>query len=134
MTMPLPDWDSYKNFAEEEFRCRCGCGRADMHPVFMERLQMARDRTFTKFIVTSGFRCPDYNNRIASTGRNGPHTTGRAVDLLCAGTVTHNILQIIALQGFTGIGLSQKGDHGRRFIHLDDLPDGDHPRPWVWTY
>jgi hypothetical protein len=35
--------------------------------------------------------------------------------------------------GFSGIGVSQKGDS--RFIHLDDLEDSnERPRPWVWSY
>jgi zinc D-Ala-D-Ala carboxypeptidase len=36
-------------------------------------------------------------------------------------------------QGFTGIGVSQKG--AIRFIHVDDLPDAPgQPRPTIWSY
>jgi len=31
--------------------------------------------------------------------------------------------------------VSQRGAHGKRFIHLDTMEDSDtHPRPWVWSY
>lgn len=128
------DWSRWPNFTEDEMRCKCGCGRADMDPGFMDRLQAMRAKTLNPFFVTSGFRCPDYNDQIAKTGRHGPHTTGRAVDLSCTGPRAHNILQLAALEDMTGIGVAQRGDHAKRFIHLDDLPNGHHPRPWVWTY
>lgn len=135
------DWSRWPNFSENEFRCRghakgiCSCGgAAAMDPAFMDRLQAMRSKTLTPFVVTSGYRCPDYNDAIASTGRGGPHTTGRAVDLSCAGNRAHDILQLAALAGMTGIGVAQGGDHAKRFLHLDDLPNGAHPRPWVWSY
>jgi hypothetical protein len=45
------------------------------------------------------------------------------------------VLTKLAMQhGFTGIGLKQHG--ASRFLHLDDLPNGNPtgPRPWIWTY
>lgn len=131
MTKQL-DWGRWPNFTESEMRCKCGCGRADMAPGFMDRLQTMRTRSASAFIVTSGYRCPDYNDRIAKTGRTGPHTTGHAVDLLCGGARAHEILLLAAGEGMTGIGVSQRGDHGKRFLHLDDLTTG--PRPGVWSY
>lgn len=135
------DWSRWPNFSEDEFRCRghakglCSCGgTAAMDPGFMDRLQAMRSKTLEPFIVTSGYRCPDYNAAIAKTGRNGPHTTGRAVDLLCNGPRAHDILQLAALEGMTGIGVAQRGDHGSRFLHLDDLPAGNYPRPGLWSY
>ena len=133
MTLNL-DWGRWPNFTETEMRCKCGCGRADMDPGFMDRLQAMRGKTPTPFIVTSGYRCPDYNDRIAKTGRNGPHTTGHAVDLLCSGAHAHEALFLAAAEGMTGIGVAQRGDHVSRFLHLDDLPVGNYPRPGVWSY
>jgi len=31
-----------------------------------------------------------------------------------------------------GVGISQKGKHKSRFIHLDTI-DSDN-RPWIWSY
>ena len=133
--MTEPDWNQYRNFSRAEFECKCGCGRADMSPEFMRRLQALRDRVAEPLAVSSGFRCPGYNVTVSRTGRDGPHTTGHAADILCHGEKAFAIDDEKSGLGFTGIGWSQKGDHGKRFVHLDDLkPAARRPRPWVWSY
>lgn len=133
--MTEPDWDAYPNFAHHEMVCSCGCGRADMHPVFMDRLQRVRRQFRQPMVITSGFRCPDYNDRVSSTGRDGPHTTGRAVDVAVVGGEALDLLVMARGQGFTGIGVKQHGPHNGRFVHMDDLPDHyAGPRPWLWSY
>ena len=46
----------------------------------------------------------------------------------------NNILSfaMIRCNIWKGIGISQKGKHKSRFIHLDTI-DSDN-RPWVWSY
>lgn len=120
------------HFTEEELTCHCGCGRQEMDNEFMEKLvgmRLAMDRPF---IVTSAYRCPDYNARISRTGTAGPHTTGRAVDIAMSGQSAYNLVELAYKMGITGIGLKQTGPHQGRFVHLDDLEGGT--RPWVWTY
>ena len=128
----------YVHFELSEFACRCGeCGSdgSEMSPDFVRKLDDLRERCGFPFRVTSGYRCPDYNDRIASTGRDGPHTTGKAVDVQLAGPNVHRLLQQISLGGWmSGIGLNQRGEHSSRFVHMDDLTEPDHPRPRVWTY
>lgn len=131
--MTEPDWDRYPNFARAEMVCSCGCDRAEMHPAFMDRLQSLRTQYNKPMVVTSGYRCPDYNARISSTGRDGPHTHGRAVDIAVSGNQARNLLGMAISRGFTGLGVKQHGDG--RFIHMDDLMDGfAGPRPWLWSY
>ena len=36
--------------------------------------------------------------------------------------------------GVSGVGLSQRGEHKRRFCHIDILSTDDAPRPAIWTY
>jgi len=85
------------------------------------------------FFVSSGYRCPDYNDIVSTTGRNGPHTTGRAIDILCDYEQAFLILSNAKRFGFTGVGVKQKGVN--RFIHLDDLTGSvNRPRPTVWSY
>lgn len=127
------NWSRWPNFTEAEMRCKCGCGRADMDPGFMDRLQEMRAAATFPFVITSGFRCPDYNDRISSTGRTGPHTTGQAADIGVLGHRAHTVAGLAHKYGMTGIGQNQKGPHSKRFIHIDSLADG-FPRPWVWTY
>lgn len=126
------DWDDYPNFSESEFRCHCGCGRADMDPDFLGKLQDMRDRARFPFRVNSGFRCPDYNEDISSTGRNGPHTTGHAADIGVAGEHAYTFARLAYSVGMFGIGFKQHGDHAGRYIHIDDLETP--PRPNIWSY
>lgn len=78
-------------------------------------------------IVTSGYRCPDYNDKIASTGRNGPHTTGLAVDIAVSYHRARALLSE-APQRFSGFGAKQHAEAAGRFVHLDLL------EPRFWTY
>ena len=83
--------------------------------------------------LSSAYRCPDYNLRVSpSTGRTGPHTMG-AVDVLCFGEEALRLTIVASAGGWTGVGISQKGEHAIRFIHLDRLPSMP-PRPWIWSY
>lgn len=122
-------------FTLDEFQCNCGCGRADMSHDFIDKLDELRERVGFPLVVTSGYRCPDHNDKVSSTGRSGPHTTGRAADIAIMGHKAHKVLQQASLGGwFTGIGLKQHGSHAARFMHLDDLEQPNSPRPNIWTY
>lgn len=124
-----------KNFSldtDPKLACSCGCGMVPEQD-FMEKVQAIRDRAGFPFTVTSAARCPNYNSQVSSTGRTGPHTTGRAIDIGARGEQAYRIVGLAMLMGFTGIGVNQKG--GARFVHLDDLPNGPGcPRPYIWSY
>lgn len=120
------------NFSNAELACKCGCGLLPQRD-FMERVQALRLAFGKPMRVTSAARCPDHNSRVSGTGRTGPHTTGRAIDIGVQGGDAVLLLKLALAHGFTGIGVAQKG--ASRFIHLDDLPNGPGcPRPWVWSY
>jgi len=90
--------------------------------------------------ISSGFRC--VLHPIEQKKNNpGPHTTGKAADILTAGSATHGIILELGQTYnhdepyFAGIGLSQKGPLEDRFIHLDACIAAPwRPRPHVWTY
>ena len=128
-------WDRLAHFRREEFLCAC-CGDERMDHDFLLTLDDLRHRLGFPLIVTSGYRCPAYNDQVSSTGFNGPHTTGRAVDLAIFGGQAFRLLQQCTLGGWmSGIGLKQHGPHERRFIHLDNLESEDGRfRPTTWTY
>lgn len=131
----ISDWSKYPNFAAHEFACP-KTGRADMCPVFMKKLQTLRDEYGDVITPTSGYRDPEYNNAISTTGLNGVHTLGKAVDIaIHSGVHAHRILEIALRLGFTGIGIRRKKD-GHDFIHLDTatVPEDGKPRPSVWHY
>lgn len=126
------DW---QYFTEDELKCRCGCGNADMELGFMERLVALREYLGFPFIITSAYRCAEYNQKVSTTGSNGSHTTGRAIDIAVYGEQAYNLISHALQFQFHGIGVSQTGTHRSRFIHLDDLTRVDgFPRPWVWGY
>jgi zinc D-Ala-D-Ala carboxypeptidase len=99
----------------------------------MDKVEKLRDRLGFALPVTSAYRCPEYNNRVSGTGRSGPHTTGRAIDLGVSHSRALELLRMALAMGFTGIGIKQHGQG--RFIHLDDLPNAEgQPRSHIWSY
>lgn len=119
--------------ADPKLACGCGCGLLPDQD-FMERVQRARDRTNFPWPVTSGARCAAYNAKVSGTGETGPHTTSRAIDIGVQGVQAFAVVVAMLAEGFTGIGVNQKGD--KRFIHGDDVPPGSSnlPRPQIWSY
>ena len=121
------NWNEINNFTEDEFKCKCGCGRADMDLSFVKKLDQIREDLDFPLIISSGFRCPDHNDNVSSTGRDGPHTTGKAADVKLSYETARKFLSE-ATHWFNGIGVNQKGEPGTRFIHVDSLGDR------VWSY
>ena len=74
--------------------------------------------------VSSGRRCEHHNDRVstAKNKKNGVHTLGQASDILISGERAMVLFEKARQIGFSGIGLSQKGDHAHKFVHLDTLP------------
>jgi len=44
------------------------------------------------------------------------------------------LVDIARKHGISGVGISQRGLHAKRFIHVDTLSDDKHPRPTMWSY
>ncbi|ABK45255.1 Peptidase M15A [Magnetococcus marinus MC-1] len=125
----------WPHFSHAELQCHCGCGRSVMDERFMARLEELRMAYGKPIIVNSAYRCPNHNASVSTTGSNGPHTTGRAVDVQVSGEDAHTLMALAMHHGFTGIGVSQRGQHKSRFIHLDTLDAAPgQPRPTIWSY
>jgi len=116
-----------------EFSCK-HCGENKIDRLFVDKLDTLRESCGFALPVTSGYRRPEHNAKVSSTGLAGPHTTGRAVDFGVRGPQALTVVQLALAGGaFTGIGLNQKG--ASRFVHLDDLSNATgQPRPTCWTY
>jgi uncharacterized protein YcbK (DUF882 family) len=93
-----------------------------------------REQAGFKYPIRSGYRCPEHNERVSSTGLTGPHTTGKAVDIGVRGQEAHEVVRLAFELGFSGIGVSQKGNMHKRFIHIDMLNTPGRFRPTVWSY
>ena len=122
------DWSRYPNFNEDEFKCK-HCGKTEMRPAFMAKLQQLRNAYGKPMIITSGYRCPDHPIE-AAKDKPGAHSTGQACDVAVAGNDAYQLLKLALAFEFTGIGVQQKGSG--RFLHLDTLREP--PRPNVWSY
>lgn len=106
-----------------------GSGEEHMDRSFLANLDALRHKCGFPFIITSGYRTPEYNNQISSTGFTGAHTTGKAADIAVSRENAYTVLKnAFEMDCFTGIGINQKGD--KRFIHLDSI-DGSNR---IWTY
>lgn len=105
-------------------------------PDTLDRLQKLRNYCGFAFPVSSWYRSPEYNDKVSSTGKDGPHTTGRALDINVFGGDATLLIYYAHKVGFTGIGVNQKGRYAGRFIHLDDLENHETKgnRPWQWSY
>ena len=120
------DWSRYPNFTREEFTCRCGCGRNEMKPEFLERFQALRSVYGKPMVVPSGYRCQQHPVE-AAKAQPGMHTMGLAADVGISGAEAVTLLRLALDAGFKGIGVNQKGDG--RFLHLD-LRES----PTIWSY
>lgn len=124
----------YKHFTIREMTCRCGCGGLPRHS-FMLLLGKMRNLAGFPLSVSSGYRCPEYNQEVSRTGLTGPHTFGLAADIAIFGVPALEAIAYAFEVGMTGIGVNQKGQRHERFLHVDCLNNSpEHPRPWIWSY
>ena len=122
------DWKLYPNFSASEFACS-HCGKNEMTPEFLSKLQALRMAYGAPMRITSGYRCPEHPIE-AKKIKPGAHASGCACDVAVDGQQAHKLLKLAFELGFTGIGVNQKTSG--RFIHLDTLAEA--PRPNVWSY
>lgn len=133
----LIEW-RWPHFRPAELVCECshsktcdGAGSLLFHEETLDRLEKLRLKYAAPMVITSGYRSPEHNDRVSNTGRTGPHTTGRAVDVkVVGGAARFRLIELAIEFGFTGIGVAKS------FVHLDDVPVGEKaiPRPAIWTY
>jgi len=122
--MVSEDWDRIKNFTEAEFKCK-HCGEVHMNLQFITELQHARYLSRCPYVISSGYRCLQYDAQI---GGKGNHPTGQAADILIPDSAArYAILNGLFAAGFTRIGI------GKTFVHVDGL-EGVKPREMVWLY
>jgi len=123
------DWSQWPNFSEEEFRCK-GDGSCEMDEHFLTVLQDLRTQCGFPLYINSGYRSPQYNESVGGA-EDSQHIHGRAADIGISYEQAVRLLTLaFADERVTGIGIQQKGDPKKRFVHLDTRPG---PRV-VWTY
>ena len=118
-----PNIDS-PNFSVNEMSCRCGCGLYEMDEDFMRLLQILRYEMQGPLRVRIVRRSNYHNDGVsaAKNKKNAVYNLGQASNILISGESTMLLFEKARKVGFSGIGLSQKGNHSSRFLHLDTLP------------
>lgn len=125
---------TWQHFSVDEFKCKCGCDQIAMDPYFMSRLEALRNALDFPFKISSGYRCSSHNYQLTGS-RAGPHTHGRAVDVIVSGEQAFKLVQHAPSFQIQGIGVKQSGLLDKRFVHLDDLTVQDgFSRPRIWSY
>ena len=123
----------WEYFTKDELKCK-GTDECNMDEDFMSKLIALRKEFNEPMVISSGYRHESYNQVIGGA-RNSPHLYGKAVDVLVSGRTAYRLMKMAMQHGFTGIGISQRGPHEGRFLHIDTMDSSDiHPRPWVWSY
>lgn len=121
-------WEFFDPATDKMLAC-AHCGEMKLNDAFMQKVVEIRRAIGRPFMVTSGYRCPEHNNKVSKSGLTGPHTTGRAMDVAADSRLRYLIVEQALIQGMTRIGIA------RTFIHLDDLTlvDG-YADKVIWTY
>ena len=123
----------WEYFSVDELKCK-GTDECEMDEGFMKKLEALRYEFNEPMIVSSGYRHESYNQVIGGA-KNSPHLYGKAVDIVISGKSAYRLMKLSIEHGFTGIGVSQRGPHEKRFLHIDTMENRDtHPRPWIWSY
>ena len=121
----------YFNMKEFDSPDQVGSGKKNMNMDFVQRLDDARDLAGVTFIITSGFRSPEYH---AELKKNGYHTSpssehlkGNAADIATPNSFSrYKIIRSLMDVGFTRFGF------GETFIHVDASQEKS--QEVVWNY
>ena len=115
------------NFSRDEFACAC-CGKADIDPDLVRRLQEVRGLLGLPMKVTSGVRCSFHNAGVGGS-KNSSHLEGNstAVDIACGNSSYRQKLLAAAFQVFDRVGIA------KTFIHLDCDPGKTAGVCWLYT-
>jgi len=109
----------YKYFKDSEI--------AGLHPELVELLDKTRELAGIPFVITSGFRTKEENDKLPDAVPDSAHLDGLAADIKCLDGASRWKIVTAALQaGFKRIGI------GKNFVHLDvDLLK---PQETIWHY
>ena len=104
------------HFNLSEFACPC-CKRVMLHPKLLAKLMELRKILERPIYITSGYRCPEYNQKIGGVV-NSYHCIGLAADIQVKDISLIDLLGYAEEIDFAGIGFYAK----KNFLHLDVRP------------
>lgn len=112
-----------KNFKEDEFKCKCGCGEMRISPTVVYLCQMVRDHFKKPVIIISGSRCRKHNTNVggAETSMHMPKgdELTHAADIRIEGVEPRLIYGFLNELNPSMLGLGIYNT----WVHLDDRLD-----------
>jgi uncharacterized protein YcbK (DUF882 family) len=106
-------WTS-KYFQRIEFRCKCGCGDANINPLLLPVLDDLREHFGAPVIINSGKRCAKHN-KVVGGAEFSQHVLGTAADVVVKGKTPVEVHEYLTgkYPNALGIGLYNT------FVHVD---------------
>ena len=118
----------FNTTTDPKLKCSC-CDADEINIGFLLTLDAIREDVDEPLVITSGYRCPDYNERISKTGRDGPHTTGFAADISCSDSIKRMKIVKSAVNNGCRVGIAKS------FVHVDVLSAAQgFPENVMWVY
>jgi zinc D-Ala-D-Ala carboxypeptidase len=116
-------------FSESEFDSpdEPGSGR-HMKPGTLKALDSARARTGKPYVITSGYRTPEHNDKVGGV-KDSAHVRGYAADISIKDWTEADVVRLIA--DLSAVGFRRIG-RANTFVHVDNDPDK--PTPAYWDY
>jgi zinc D-Ala-D-Ala carboxypeptidase len=110
------------DFNIDEFKCNCGCPNNLIKPTLLEDLQIVRNELNEVITITSGYRCPIYNEKVGGS-ENSSHIFGLAADLkIYSSAYAYRLMRALFTVGsFTRIGYGKLNK--TVVLHVDRDPD-----------
>lgn len=116
-----------KHFDSDEFDSPDlpGSGK-QMNDDFIQMLEFARRLAGIPFIINSGFRTKEHNNKVGGISKSS-HLKGLACDIYCVNSAHRFVIVDALIQAdFSRIGIAET------FIHVDN--DNSKPTPSIFLY
>ena len=104
----------YKYFKDSELACK-HTGENGMDVAFMKVVEAIREECGFPFRVSSAYRHPTHPIE-AGKQKPGAHASGKAIDILVSMEQAFILVEVALKHGIIGIGISQKGPIGTRFM------------------
>lgn len=118
------------NFSLHEFECPCSdCKQTILDNELIKKLESMRGILGSKLTITSGYRCPNYQQQLRLRGyetAKGPstHSQGKAADITNGVSLGGELEEAARKAGFESVGV------GRNWCHVDLRPGF---RRWLYS-
>ena len=117
------------HFTVSETMCKCGCEESHVAQILLDRMEALRVKLGKPILISSGFRCPTWNERVGGAPLSG-HISGEAFDYYCPRLQLSQLWLFTERldEGFDGLGSYPESKPP--FLHLDCL--GDRYSRWLY--